>query len=103
LIEDLGKGSFLDGAATTPDATGVFHYAGLNFLGPGLHLHGRHRHRVCGDARVTPVVSTGSFAPSAAGRQFSRLGCMSGSVPGLVILMVAEGHAVGMPVNADQD
>jgi hypothetical protein len=64
--EPQGKGSFLDGAATTPDATGVFHYAGLNFLGPGLHLHGRHRHRVCGDARVTPVVSTGSFAPSAA-------------------------------------
>lgn len=33
MIEDLGKGSFLDGVATTPDATGVFHYAGLTFLG----------------------------------------------------------------------
>ena len=37
------------------------------------------------------------------GSSIQPLGCMSGSVPGLVILMVAEGHAVGMPVNADQD
>jgi hypothetical protein len=32
-IEDLGKRSFLDGIRAIPHATGVFHYAGLRFLG----------------------------------------------------------------------
>ncbi len=32
-IEDLGKWSFLDGVRAIPHATGVFHYAGLKFLG----------------------------------------------------------------------
>jgi hypothetical protein len=32
-VEDLGKWSFLDGVRAIPHATGVFHYAGLKFLG----------------------------------------------------------------------